>query len=295
MMSYLDHISCARHIPPASDPLNMMHASSSRVGRSVSVNRLWSTFWIKTIGTGVGRVMGVLMLAGACTLSWGQQGAPSVTLATLDWPPYTGKNLPDGGQSTQLVKAAFDAVGYHLQPGFYPWARAVSATTYREGYVGYYPEYASVRTRRECLLAGPIGISRLGFAQKKVRSLALNSVRDLSKYRIGVVRDYVNSEQLDAAIAAGEQPTDEARDDAQNLRKLVAGRIDLAVVDAAVMAYLMSEDPNLRPHSDELIFSERLVETKDLYICFRNDPAGRAARNLFNTGFRKIAAVRLRR
>lgn len=270
-----------------------MYDSSSRVGRSV-VNRLWSIFWIKTI-VGVGRVMGMLMLSGACTLSWGQQGAPSIKLATADWPPYTGENLPGGGESTQIVKAAFDAVGYHLQPGFYPWARAISTTTYREGYIGYYPEYSSVRTRSECLLAGPIGTSRLGFAQKKVRSLALHSVRNLSKYRIGVVRDYVNSEQLDAAIAAGEQPTDEARDDAQNLRKLVAGRIDLAVIDAAVMAYLMRADSSLRPHSSEVIFSEHWVEKKDLYICFRNDSAGRAARNLFNTGLRKIAAVRVRR
>lgn len=232
--------------------------------------------------------LGALVLSSVCTLSLAQPAAPVVKLATLDWPPYTGQNVPHGGVSTQIVREAFDAVGYQMQPGYYPWSRAMSAISFGQGYVGYYPEYSSLRTKKSCLLSGPIGSSRLGFAQKKARYLPWNSVRDLSRYRIGVVRDYVNSEPLDAAISAGEQAVDEARDDAQNLRKLIVGRVDLAVIDAAVMAHLMNADDSLRAHVADLSFNSRLLEIKDLYVCFRKDDTGRAARDIFNAGLRKI-------
>lgn len=236
------------------------------------------------------RILAAIMLAGACALSSAQPGAAIVKLATLDWPPYTGQNLDGLGESTKVVRAAFDAAGHTLHPRFYPWSRAISES-YLKGYVGYYPEYASSSTKKACLLAGPIGSSRLGFAHKHTRALKWNTVSDLSRYRIGVVRNYVNSEELDAAISTGQQPTDQANDDAQNIRKLIAGRIDLAVIDAAVLAHLMKIDATLKPHRGEIVFAERSLETKNLYVCFWNNPAGRFARDRFNTGLRKIGVV----
>lgn len=233
---------------------------------------------------------GAIMLTGACA-SLAQHGSPAIKLATLEWPPYTGQNLPGGGTSTSVVKAAFSAVGQTFQAGFYPWTRAMSMN-HAQGYAGYYPEYASPRTRKECLLAGPIGSGRLGFAVKSTTPLKWDTVRDLHPYRVGVVRNYINSQALDEAIASGNQAADEARDDAQNLRKLIAGRIDLAVIDAAVFEHLMKTDGNLRPHLGHLVFAERALETKELFVCFRRDAAGRSAYDLFNTGLRKIGLSR---
>lgn len=234
------------------------------------------------------RCIAVLMLTGACA-SLAQQGSPAIKLATLDWPPYTGQKLPGGGESTRVVRAAFGAVGQRFQESFFPWTRAL---TYTDGYAGYYPEYASPRTRKACLLAGPIGSGRLGFALRSTTPLKWNTVRDLHPYRIGVVRNYINSDELDEAIASGQQMADEARDDAQNLRKLIAGRVDLAVIDAAVFGHLMKTDADLRPHRGQIVFAERALETKELYVCFRRDAAGRSAYELFNTGLRRIGRVR---
>nr|WP_267876181.1 transporter substrate-binding domain-containing protein [Massilia sp. PAMC28688] len=140
---------------------------------------------------------------------------------------------------------------------------------------------------KQCALSDPIGSSRLGLAQLRQRPVAWDSPADLRPYRIGVVHGYINSEALDAAIAAGEQVSDAARDDAQNLRKLLGGRIDMAVIDAAVFAHLVSTDPQLRPHRHRLVFGQRLLETKKLYVCFRQDAQGRQLRDLFNEGRRK--------
>lgn len=237
----------------------------------------------------VARLSGAAALAAVCLCAHAREAPQAVRLATLEWPPYTGQALPGEGSSAQVVRAAFGALGYQLHTGFYPWSRAMAALGPGSAYVGYFPEYASARTMRQCLLSAPIGSSRLGLAQLQSRPVTWQTVWDLSSYRIGVVRDYINSEQLDAAIAAGQQQTDTARDDTQNLKKLLAGRIDMAVIDAAVMEHLMKTDPALQPHRGKVVFAERALETKRLYVCFRRDSAGRRARALFNAGLRKTA------
>lgn len=224
-------------------------------------------------------------------LACAQQATSSIRLATLEWPPYTGRDLPDGGHSTVIVREAFGAAGRSLHTTFYPWSRAISKIKDRTEFIGYYPEYASIRTRKECFLSDPIGSSRLGFAQLPNKPLTWKSVVDLSKYRIGVVDNYVNSESLDAAIAEGRQIVDVARDDTQNLRKLLAGRVDAAVIDEAVLDYLMRTNVHLRPHRDKVAFADRALETQGIYVCFQRSAEGRQARELFNTGL-KITGTR---
>jgi polar amino acid transport system substrate-binding protein len=46
----------------------------------------------------------------------------SISLATLEWPPYTGTNLVNNGFSAEIVDAAFEAVGVKTQTTFLPWA-----------------------------------------------------------------------------------------------------------------------------------------------------------------------------
>lgn len=228
-----------------------------------------------------------------CSLACAQQATAAIQLATVEWPPYTGPDLPDGGHSTVIVRAAFGAAGRSMHSTFFPWSRAVSTIKYRSDYIGYYPEYASTSTRKQCFLSDQIGSSRLGFAQRRSKPLVWNSVADLNKYRIGVVHNYVNSESLDAAIAAGKQPADEARDDTQNLKKLLAGRVDFAVIDEAVLEHLMRTNAQLRPHRDSVTFAHPPLETHGIYVCFQRSAEGRKVRDLFNAGLKKVSIDRI--
>lgn len=239
------------------------------------------------------RTLCLVVSALTCTMASAQQATSAIQLATLEWPPYTGPDLPDGGHSTVIVRAAFGAAGRRIHPTFFPWSRAISTIKYRLDYIGYYPEYASNRTREQCFLSDQIGSSRLGFAQLRSKPIAWNSVADLSKYRIGVVHNYVNSESLDAAIAAGRQPVDEARDDTQNLKKLLAGRVDIAVIDEAVLDYLMRTNAHLRPQRDSVAFAHRPLETHGIYVCFQRSAEGRKFRDLFNAGLKMISINRI--
>lgn len=39
----------------------------------------------------------------------------TVVLSTINWPPYTGENLPGHGFISKIVTAAFEEVGYQVE------------------------------------------------------------------------------------------------------------------------------------------------------------------------------------
>jgi polar amino acid transport system substrate-binding protein len=217
-----------------------------------------------------------------------QANARVIRLTSLDWPPYTGQALPHGGATTTTVRAALAAEGVGLEVEFFPWSRAVALIKRPSRFTGYFPEYMSEEIGQNCWLSDPIGSGVVGFAQLGERPIQWTTMDDLTPQRIGVVQDYVNSPELDLRIAQNKLVVDIARDDAHNLRKLLAGRVALAVVDQRVFDYLMHHDPQLRQHRDKLVLNERPLETKELFICFRRDPEGERARDLVNAGLRKI-------
>jgi hypothetical protein len=46
----------------------------------------------------------------------------------------------------------------------------------------------------------------------------------------------------------------------------------------------MNAPPDLQPHKAKLQMNAQRLETKALYVCFRNDDAGRRLRDRFNLG-----------
>ena len=87
---------------------------------------------------------------------------------------------------------------------------------------------------------------------------------------------------FDEAAAAGTISVRPDKDDLTNLRLVASGRLDAAVIDVNVMNFLTQNDARLLRNADTLRFNEKPLENKDLFVCFRADDAGRAARDLFN-------------
>lgn len=211
-----------------------------------------------------------------------------VRLATLEWPPYNGALLPEQGINTAIVRAAFAAVGYRLEVGFYPWSRAVSLARSDPTYIGYFPEYYADRLQQQYLLSNPAGSGPLGLAQRKDHPVTWKTLDDLKHYRIGVVQDYVNTAEFDANVAGGKQHVDVAVSDELNLKKLAGGRFPLAIVDPHVFEYLIRHDPELLAVGSQLEMNPHLLDEKALYVCFRRSPDGEKVVQLFNEGLRRI-------
>lgn len=213
----------------------------------------------------------------------------TVYLTSLDWPPYSGKDLPGKGPSIEVAKAAFAAMGYTLVVDFYPWSRAVSlATDKGSKYSGYFPEYYSDEVAQTFTYSDVMGNGPLGFAQRKDKPIKWTTLDDLKDVSVGVVQDYVNTAEFDARTADGRITAQTVTSDSTNLVKLARGRIDLAVVDTNVLDYILRTDSKLADYKDNLEFNATMLEDKKLFVCFKKDEKNAALTKIFNEGLKKI-------
>lgn len=211
-----------------------------------------------------------------------------VKLASLEWPPFSGENLPEKGASSAVLKAAYEAMGYKVVIEFLPWNRAVQMAKSDPSFIGYFPEYDGDSVRAEFLLSPSIGSSPLGFAERVENRIAWNSLPDLKSTTIGVVDGYVNTAEFDKRMANKELLVEVNRDDLTNLRKLAAGRVDLSVVDYNVMQYLLKND--LQSEAGKLVFNPHILEEKQLFVAFRKDETGARMNQLLKQGLARINA-----
>jgi|TARA_R110001583_G_scaffold9281_3_gene44201 polar amino acid transport system substrate-binding protein len=229
-----------------------------------------------------------LLFATAALLSAQTASAETIKLATLEWPPYTGAKLPEGGQSTIEVKKLFAGAGFDLDYVVLPWNRAIDTGTTDPAFAGYYPEYydasrdAEKNASGNCLFSNSFGKSPVGFIQNVATPITWSSHEDLEKYTIGVVSGYVNETTFDAMVAAGKIKVDAVVSDVQNIKKVAAGRVNAAVIDKNVLTYSLSSDPALKNIADKISFNEKLLADNDLYVCFQNNDKGKAMRAAFN-------------
>ncbi len=221
-------------------------------------------------------------------LATGAWAQPQVRMGSLEWPPYTGAQLAQQGATAVVVREALRQAGMELQLRFFPWNRAVALARSDAAYMAYFPEYYDVANAQQFLYSDPIGSGPLAFAQRRTQPLVWSRYEDLAGKTIGVVRGYLNTEELDARIAQGSLRANEAPDDAKNLLKLASGRVDVAVVDANVFRYLAQHDPDVRAVASTLELHPRVLENKQLYVCFKNTAKGRALRDAFNRALKTV-------
>ncbi|XQW87948.1 hypothetical protein ACOYXV_16070 [Aeromonas veronii] len=107
-----------------------------------------------------------------CWCVW-LQAAP-LLLVTGEFTPYTGKALPEGGESTRLVTTLLQEAGYReLQVDYLPWPRGYQLT--RNGLVAATFPYAWTAERAKLFhYSAPIHIDRLSwFTYRGVRPFRL--------------------------------------------------------------------------------------------------------------------------
>lgn len=188
--------------------------------------------------------LAVLCLLGFCRLL--AADSTEIRLSTLEWPPYTGATLPDGGYATAVVRAAFAAESRKVDIRFYPWARALSLAESGQR-DGVFPEYYDPQQRPALLLSDPFPGGPAGLIKLSHRAISLNAppgagpadgFSQLAGLKIGLVRGYLNHPRLDAEPGLRR---DYARDDLQNLSKLLAGRVDLIFIDIKVADALIRQ------------------------------------------------------
>lgn len=230
----------------------------------------------------------LLCLLPLLLLSFPASGGTRV-MVTGEWPPYTGVAEPEGGSMTAIVRAAYAARGDDVRVGFFAWSRIRRLPADNAGVTGSFPHYYSEERAARCLFSQPIGSSPLGLAVRRGRDLRWTQLEDLGRYRIGTVNTYSNTPAFDRLVASGHIRTLPAATDTDNLRNLLAGKVEAVIIDRNVFAYLLARPP-LREQAVLLRMDSRLMVVHRLYACFPKTEAGRAARDHFNAGLRTLHA-----
>jgi polar amino acid transport system substrate-binding protein len=174
-----------------------------------------------------------LLLCFACPTIHAER--PTVILASSDYAPYYGPNLPNNGGIVEIVVEAYRLVGYDVKIRFLPFPRALQETQNGK-YDGIIALWHRNEREQWFAFSSPLASNVVGFYKRK--NAVFRSLRreDLGRYRIGIVRGYAAPHGFDTATLSGMQAV---TNDIQNLRKLALGRIDLAWIDKAQAAYLI--------------------------------------------------------
>lgn len=212
-----------------------------------------------------------------------------LVLASRNWPPFVGEDLPFGGGMNEIVSRAFAAGnGHSVKTASLPWKRAIAyAKTGTNRSVGFFPA-TGCDLDAGFIQSDVIGLSTLAVAERRANDVSWEKPEDLCHYQVGTVVGYAHTKEFDDLVQDGMVSTVSAHDDKANLLKLAEGKTDIALIDSEVFSYLMSEDPDLAQYRDVLRLDEKVMGQRSLHLCLRNDAYGRVLMKSFNAGLKKV-------
>ncbi len=234
------------------------------------------------------RSLAILLLL-AC-VGMRAQAAEVLQLATGELAPYATQSRPDQGIALNIVRAAFRAEGVEIEYTFLPWGRAQEQA--RSGkwdgtaHWGHKPE-----RERDFLLSDNIITEQWLLLYRAGAPFDWARWEDLGGRTIAAIRTYTYTPEFHALAAAGKLKIDWTPDDLAALRKLVAGRVDLMVLDRNVACFLL--DTQFTPAEAALVRAHPRLITENFTTHLmlpktRPDSAARLA--LFNRGLAKLRA-----
>ena len=215
----------------------------------------------------------------------------TMQLASLEWLPYVGASLPEQGLSSFIAASAAKKLGQQIKIAYFPWKRAMQVGGTSTAYAGYFPAYYTEERAKTCHFSQAIGSSSIGLAYLKSNPLQWDSVADLAQQltaSFGVVFGYSNGEEFDALVKLGRIHIESSASDQLNLRKLMIGRVRAAVVDEAVLRYLLKTDPVLSTYSNQIVFHARPLAELKLYICLQRNAQGLANKTAFDQALQEL-------
>lgn len=225
------------------------------------------------------------MIAGVLGLLPALAQSQTLRLVTGELPPYATQERPDSGIALDVVRKAFANVGLSVSYTFKPWTRSLEEA--RAGAWDGTAYWGRNPSRDVGFLISDNVLTEQWVFLYRVRpagSPAFNweTLTDLKGQRIAAVQSYTYTPEFWELQKNGTLKVELAQDDLGNLRRLVAGRIELAVIERNVACYLLQahftpqERVNLRVHprlltqqfTTHLMLSEKLPQSAERMAAF---------------------------
>jgi polar amino acid transport system substrate-binding protein len=227
-----------------------------------------------------------LLLTGLAALASPAWALEPISLASTEFPPYTGERLAGGGFLTRAIAMAFERLAYAPTTAFFPWNRALKVV--QDGQVdGITAIWRTAEREQWLAFSEPIVSNDIGFYGLAERGLLLRNLPDIKsrRLRVGVVRGYA----VPKALLDLKPQFEETQTDAGGLRMLAAQRMDLMLIDRAVAHHLLAEQ--LASLRSALVWQNIVVESLPLHMALRRDsPRHSQQLAAFNAGLAAIVA-----
>jgi polar amino acid transport system substrate-binding protein len=192
--------------------------------------------------------------------------AENLKIMTEEYPPFNyTENGKLTGLATEVVLGVAEKLGNTMDIEVLPWARAYAILQQQDGLILY--SMTRTESREELFKwVGPVASNKWVFFTKKGSGITLASIDDARKAgNIGTYKDDAAEMFLKEQ---GFTNLDSVIDDEQNVPKLMAGRINLWIVDEMQGIH----KAKVKGVADQL---EKVLDVKDtlLYIAFsKNTP-----------------------
>ncbi|WP_181259327.1 substrate-binding periplasmic protein [Pseudoduganella armeniaca] len=227
----------------------------------------------------------------AAPFAWGQP--QTIRVAGEAWPPYLTPALPEDGLTGAMMRAVLGRLGYNATVDYYPWRRAVEIGLHDPRYAGFLPVLRTPEREKLCHFSTPLARTSYVLAFLRDRPVRAGSLADLRELRVGTVSGYSYSEQFDAMAGQGTIEVEEAVNDETNLRKLLARRFPVTIIDRQVLRYLLATQRFTPADRERIATSDGLFRDRTMHLCFRRTAVGQVQQQAFDNAVRELDLPRL--
>ena len=186
--------------------------------------------------------------------------AEKITAVGNPWPPFLDPAQSKKGIINEIATAAYATQGYEVEMSFVPWARAIDGVRNATFDILLGTWLTEERTKT-LMFSEPYLNNSIRFIKRKGSTFDYSGLESLTGKSIGVVREYGYGDEF---LSANNFKRPETKDFIGNIRKLIAGRIDLTLEDEIVArATIAKESPELL---NKIEFTKTDYSTNALYV-----------------------------
>ncbi len=158
-----------------------------------------------------------------CTHAFSEE---PVHIASGEWPPYISKHLAHQGIASRIVSEAFALGHIKVHYGYFPWSRSYEFAKTGE-WDGTLLWFDTPERRKLFYISEPVIDIQYVFFYLSDRQFDWDTMDDLAGLKVGGTLKYNYGEAFKQAEESGKITVERVASDAQNLQKLIQGRIDV--------------------------------------------------------------------
>ena len=200
----------------------------------------WIVYWDQLLSApgflmNMIKIVVILLLIISQVIAHAEQ-TKDLRVTASPWSPYVSRNLPGNGVAVSIVTAALKRAGYTSSFSLQKWPDDLKGTR-----LGVYDMIASIwfteERARDLIFSDPIFENQIKLMVRNDNDVKISNPEALKGYRVGVVEDYAYTQGTYSKL-----PIEiiKAGTVEENLQRLLAGDIDIAVTDEQVALYTLN-------------------------------------------------------